>query len=317
MILLDMFMNMYKNVLFYMYNSAVLTFNECKKTCKKLNQTYKKLNQTYKKLNQNYIYSSLEKRMKRIIEKDNGKKCHFYKPYIVSIKSRALLDLINKVNRSTYKSSIENKIDLIEKINNILINVSKKLYLKFDPTIIYTFHSEINLVFFYNENGESIYDGNMNKILTSIISCASILFSKELEKHDILLDFTFDGHLIEFDIDYEILNFLIWRQFECKRNTITLLYKCLHNKKETNDLSLDDMKYNLPIVPPELFIGNILKKRNFKSLIENPLNENTKVNENTENNKIIKNRKKIGVEYFYFHNNFKNNYEEYIKKKVL
>lgn len=296
MFLLDMFMNMYKNALFYMYNNVVLTFNECKKTCKKLNQTC--------------IYSSLEKRMKRIIEKDNGKKCHFYKPYIVSIKSRALLDLINKVNKSKYKSSIENKIDLIEKINSILIDVSKKLYLKFDTTIIYTFHNEINLVFFYNENGESIYDGNMNKILTSIISYASILFSKELEKHDIFLDFTFDGHLIEFDIDYEILNFLIWRQFECKRNTITLLYKCLHNKKETNNLSLDDMKYNLPIVPPELFIGNILKKRNFKSLIEN-------TKENTENDKIIKNRKKIGIEYFYFHKNFKNNYEEYIKKKVL
>jgi len=306
MVLFEMFMNMYKNTLFYIYN----IYNE-------FNKTFKRLNGPCKNLNGPYMYNSLEKRMKRIIEKDNGKTCHYYKPRIVSIKSKALLDLINKVNRSTYKSSIENKIDFIERINSVLINVSKKLYLKFDPTIIYTFHNEINLVFFYNENGECIYDGNMNKILTSIVSYASILFSKELEQNDIMLDFTFDGHLIEFDVDYETLNFLIWRQFVCKRNTISLLYKCLHNKKETNNLSLDDMKYNLPIVPHELFIGNILKKHNFKTVIKNPVNEITNDNKITNDNEITKNRKKIGVEYFYFHKNFKNNYEEYIKKKVL
>ena len=46
--------------------------------------------------------------------------------------------------------------------------------------------------FFYNENGESIYDGNINKILTSIVSYASIIISKELDfisedKFDILI----------------------------------------------------------------------------------------------------------------------------------
>lgn len=260
--------------------------------------------------------NSLETRMKEIIKKDNGKTCHYYKPHIVSLKSRTLLNLINKVNNE----NIEDKVDFIEIINTILIDVSKKIYLKFDPTIIYTFHNEINIVFFYRENGEFIYDGNMNKILTSIVSYASIMFSKELEKTVIdniyKDDFIFDGHLIEFDKDYETLNFLIWRQFVCKRNTITLLYKCLHNKNDTNNISICDMKSSLPVISPEIFMGNILKKRNFTSLIPLPTQSIDCKVEN-EYDKIKKNRKYIGIENFYFNIDFKTNFEQYIKKKIL
>jgi hypothetical protein len=259
----------------------------------------------------NKYNNSLEKRMKFIIEKNNGKKCHYYKPCIVSLKSKSLLTYINNIkNKHKYKSIIEDKIDLLNIINKVLTNVSKELYLKFDPTMIYTFHNEINLVFFYNENGEFIYDSNINKILTSIVSYASICIKKELEKNDIILDFILDGHFIEFDKDYESLNFLIWRQFECKRNTITLLYRCLHDKDNINNISLDDMKYSLPVISPELFIGNILKKRVFKNLINNPLK--------TESDKtILKVRKNIDIEYFYFHKDFTNNFTKYIKEKTL
>lgn len=249
--------------------------------------------------------NSLEKRMKKIIEKDNGKIRHYYKPYIVSIKSKRLLAYINNT-----KYNFEDKINLLHNINEILINVSKKLYNKFDPTMIYTFHNEINLVFFYNENGESIYDGNINKILTSIVSYASILISKELDKKNILIDFLFDGHFVEFDKDYEILNFLVWRQFECKRNTITLLYKCLKNTNDITNLTLDDMKYSLPIVSQELFTGNTLKKHIFKSSMQNPWANDTV-------DTVEKIRKNIGIEYLYFHKNFTFVLEKYIKRKIL
>ena len=261
--------------------------------------------------------NSLEKRMKKIIEKDNGKIRHYYKPYIVSLKSKTLLTYINNVkndkenNKENDKENnfLNDKIDLLQNINEILINVSKNLYNKFDPTMIYTFHNEINLVFFYNDNGESIYDGNINKTLTSIVSYASILISKELNKKNISIDFVFDGHFVEFDKDYEILNFLVWRQFQCKRNTITLLYKCLKNKNDINNLTLDDMKYSLPIVSQEFFTGNILKKRKCNSLIEYPLNNEIKT--------VEKVRKNICIEYLYFHKNFSNVFEKYIKTKIL
>ena len=257
--------------------------------------------------------NSLEKRMKKIIEKDNGKIRHYYKPYIVSLKSKTLLTYINNVKNDKADDKendfLKDKIDLLQNINEILINVSKNLYNKFDPTMIYTFHNEINLVFFYNENGESIYDGNINKTLTSIVSYASILISKELNKKNISIDFVFDGHFVEFDIDYEILNFLVWRQFQCKRNTITLLYKCLKNKNDINNLTLDDMKYSLPIVSQEFFTGNIIKKRKCNSLIQHPLNNEIKT--------VEKVRKNICIEYLYFHKNFPNVFEKYIKTKIL
>ena len=295
--------------------------------------------------------NSLEKRMKKIIENDNGKIRHYYKPYIVSIKSKKLLAYINNTKDNT-KDKLQDKIDLLHDINEILINVSKKLYNKFDPTMIYTFHNEINLVFFYNENGESIYDGNINKILTSIVSYASILISKELDKRNILIDFLFDGHFVEFDKDYEILNFLVWRQFQCKRNTITLLYKSLHNRRDTNNLTLDDMKYSLPIVSQELFTGNTLKKSIFKSSMQNPWVTSNEDDVRRQGNNIVRRqgnnivrrqgtsnkdyvkgtsneddvrrqgtvekvRKNISIEYLYFHKNFTNVLEKYIKKKIL
>ena len=264
--------------------------------------------------------NSLDKRMKTFIERNNGKIRHCYKPYIISIKSKSLLTHINNIkNNSKYKSIIEDKVNLLNIINEVLIEVSRKIYLKFDPTMIYTFNNEINIVFFYNENGESIYDGNINKILTSIVSYASICISKELEKQSALLDFIFDGHFIEFDKDYEILNFLIWRQFECKRNIITLLYKCLHNKNNINNLTLDDMKYDLPlnIISPELFTGIIIKKRIFKILTSNIAWGNTDQDINKENNTVQKTRKSVGVEHFYFHKDFKNNFTKYIKTKII
>ena len=152
------------------------------------------------------------------------------------------------------------------------------MYNKFDPVMIYAFNNEINLAFFYNDNGEDRYDGNINKILTSIVSYASVLVSKELEKSEIYLDLVFDGHFIEFDIDHEILNYFIWRQFDCKRNTITLLYKSFYNTDDIQDLNLDDMKYTLPNVNDKLLTGNIIKNdltEHIQKGIAIPMNENT------------------------------------------
>lgn len=286
----------------------------------------------------NYIFNNnstlinendeIKTRMNKYINKNN-KTCHPYKPFIVSLKSRQILSYFN------YLTCIEDKLKFIDKFNEIMVEISKKIYMKYDPHMIYTFHDEIHLVFFYNENGNYIYAGNMNKIVTTFVSYISIEMSKLFTKKSIELDFVYTGQLIEFEQDYEVLNYLVWRQLDCKRNIITLLYKCINlkdnnskdnknnntkdNNKDNNisNLKLDTMEKNVSwFVKRDLnnyYTGNILKKniyyvnKNVPKIIFN--------NKNNVDNLTI--RKSINVENFYFADNFKQNLCKYIKNKIM
>ncbi len=256
--------------------------------------------------------SEIKIRMTKYMKKYN-KKCHPYKPFIVSLKSRQILSYFNHI------TNIDDKLKFIEKFNEIMIEVSKKLYIKYDPHMIYTFHDEIHLVFFYNENGNYMYSGDISKIITTLISYTSIEMTKIFIKKSIDLDFVYKGQFIEFDDDYEILNYIIWRQLDCKRNTITLLYKCinLENKEKNNCLKLNVMENSvfdfLKDKSNSYHTGNILKKVIYYINTNNPkivLNK-----ENSQDNLTI--RKKIDVENFYFSNNFKENFNIYIKNKIM
>jgi len=260
--------------------------------------------------------SEIKLRMTKYIDRNN-KKCHSYKPFIVSLKSRQILSYFN------YLTNIYDKLKFIEKFNEIMIEVSKKLYIQYDPHMIYTFHDEIHLVFFYNDHGNYMYSGDINKIITTLVSYTSIELTKILTKRSINLDFVYKAQFVEFDDDYEILNYIIWRQFDCKRNTITLLYKCinlenfLNNKEKNNCQKLDTMEKNVSWYLKDkyhtYYTGNILKKTLFYTNKSNPkIIFNI---ENCENNLTM--RKRLEVEHFYLSDNFKENFNKYIKNKIM
>jgi tRNA(His) 5'-end guanylyltransferase len=257
----------------------------------------------------------IKQRMTKYINQNN-KKCHPYKPFIVSLKSKQILSYFN------YLTNIDDKLKFIEKFDEIMIEVSRKLYVQYDPHMIYTFHDEIHLVFFYNENGNYIYSGDINKIITTLVSYTSIEMTKILTKKSISLDFVYKSQFVEFDKDYEILNYIIWRQLDCKRNIITLLYKCinlenfLNNKDKHNYLKLDVMEKDVSDVLKEKLqlycTGNILKKSLVYKNTKNP-----KIVFNKENDCNLTVRKQIHIENFYFSDNFKENFNKYIKNKIM
>lgn len=262
------------------------------------------------------INSELKLRMTKYIDQNN-KKCHPFKPFVVSLKSRQILSYFN------YLTKIDDKLKFIDKFNEIMIEVSKKLYTQYDPHMIYTFQDEIHLVFFYNENGNYMYGGDINKIITAIVSYTSIEMTKILTKRSINLDLVYKAQFVEFDKDYEILNYIVWRQLDCKRNIITLLYKCINfenfldNKDKHNYLKLDVMEKVVSDVLKEKLevycTGNILKKSLIYTNTKNPKIVFNK--ENEDNNLIV--RKKINIENFYFSENFKEYLNKYIKNKIM
>jgi len=261
--------------------------------------------------------TNLDTRMRNLIKKYNDTKCHGFKPFIITLKSKNLMTYINRLN------DYNNKIKELENLQDLLFKVSKKLYIKYDPNLIYTFQNEINMVFYYNKKGDYIYDGNINKMLTSMSSYISTELTKLFLLENIKVDLYFSAQFIEFDIDYEILNYLVWRQMDCRRNTITLLYKCmfkddfLDGTKTVENMSIDKMTESFNITPNGFFkesiynllTGNIVKKFLFYKIVKNK-------DVDIEKNHNMVSRKSIGLDHIEFSNNFKENLHKYIINKV-
>ena len=236
--------------------------------------------------------------------KKNNKQCHGFKPFVITIKSKQLSEYIN------YITDLDEKVKLLNNVQDILFETSKTLYAKFNPHLIYTFQNEINVVFFYNDNGTFVYNGDINKIVTNIVSVVSIEVYKRLCQLN--FDLNFHGHFVEFDVDYEVLNYLVWRQMDCKRNTITLLYRCNENNKcNVEGIKVIDMisilnnkiGKNINQEYMHLLTGNIIKKYLFYKM----------KNESDEN--IIV-RRSVGMESIYFSDNFKTVLKKYIVNKI-
>jgi tRNA(His) 5'-end guanylyltransferase len=272
--------------------------------------------------------TKLDTRMRGYVKTHNHKQCHGFKPFIVTLKSRGILNYLNGL------AEFDDKVCQLETIQDVLFNASKGLYKIFDPNLIYTFENEINVVFFYNDSGIYLFDGNVNRLITSISSYMSIEVYKEMMKVGIDLDSSFSAQFVEFDIDYEVLNYLVWRQMDCRRNTITLLYKCMNidamldgnhiiEKVRINNMIEDiNEKYGKDKIGNlnHLLTGSVIKKYVFYKVSnkewKKTSNRKSKKLDSKDNTEGIVTRKSVGVEHFFFSDNFKSNLQKYVINKV-
>ena len=257
--------------------------------------------------------SELYNRMSKMIQKQNGQRSHYYKPHIISIKSKQISSYINTI------SNFDEKLILLKNIQKIFLEVSKHLYRRFDPHMIYTFSNQIHLVFYYNDYGNFLYNGNIKRILTSLVSYTSILVANEFTKNNIDLDFCFEGTLVEIDKEYEALNYIIWTQYDCKRNTLTLLYRCLSEEKSLlNFIKLDYMEKEINNITPidyTLVNGLVLKKKIYNKEIDGNKFDKLIKNEYDDIDETI--RRNLEIDIVWFPNDFKENLDKYIIKKYL
>lgn len=277
--------------------------------------------------NQNENNQHIQQRMKTIEKNYNSQTCHPFKPHVFSLKSKKILSYINSL------TSVNEKITLLKTYNNIINKVCTQLYDRFDPNLIYTFNNEIHLIFYYNDDGNYLYDGNINKTLTLITSYASTLMYQQLKENDINLDFMFECSFVEFNVDYECLNYIVWRQLDCKRNLTTLFYRCHKNEKcidftgvkikeiqnelfENYPNLIDDME--------ELMFGTIIKKK----IVNNENSEKLQITphysfslkegfEITKESDFSCERKQIVHSHFWLHEDFEYTMEMYVINKFL
>jgi hypothetical protein len=256
------------------------------------------------------VGKSLVERMQNNVNIYNNKQFDSYYPRVISLKSKEILKLVNNLGKINNEIDIKNKLLNWKQYNKIILNVSKECYDRFNPSMIYSFNDEIHMVF-YNQSDYEIYNNNINKTLTIMTSFVSNKFTKEFIKNNIDVEFTVYGKYVEFKDEYEVLNYLIWRQFDCKRNNIITLYKCINSNVDS--MSLDNITQELfHYLSDDLNIsyediqyiicGNILKKRKYH---------------NKSTSYFSKTRKELQIINELLHDNFRHNLKKYILNNYL
>lgn len=240
---------------------------------------------------------SLSSRMSEQLDEQNSETYNEYSPYVCTFSSTDLLKYINKVDH------IDIKLMLLYKINKIFENISITLFKKYNPTLIYFFNNEFTLLFVPEINNELMFNGNINKTLTHISSNISILVTKELNNIHINKSFIFTGKTVEFSNHHEAFNYLIWRQFDCKRNNTNLFYRCAFPKQNLSCLTSSKMleelhKHNVNI-DADILHGYIVSK-----------------DQETLQDDFTYNRNKYVAYHDLLGSNFHHFFEFYIKKRM-
>jgi tRNA(His) 5'-end guanylyltransferase len=259
--------------------------------------------------------------MQSLVKEYNSDTFNVYKPYIISLKSKQILEYLN-----CEKSSIHESIGVFNEYNKILLKVSKECYNKFNPSMIYTFNDEIHMVFYNILDYADLYNGNINKTITIITSFATRVFTKEFMNSELDFDFTIGAKYVEFENNYEVLNYLIWRQLDCKRNNIITLYR--YNNLDVKNMSLEDirellLKYlqdiNIDYLELNYLIyGNIIKKELVYIYSKDKCISYTKDKcTSYTKDKCISIRKEFTISHELLKDNFKENLRKYIYNRYL
>lgn len=253
---------------------------------------------------------SLKDRMQKNTINHNDSQIESFQPYIISVKSKEILHYVNSqiTANSDNQQNFLDKIKFLNEYNVLLVDICKKCYHRFNPTMIYAFNDEIHLVFYNTSDYPDLFNGNLHKTLTTITSYITRLFTKVLPFD---LEFTHNTKYISFSKEYEVLNYLVWRQSDCKRNNIITLYQYFEDdiqykklEEIDNELANNISKLKEQVYITQILYGNIIKKELvYKSA-------------NNDDNDYI-NRYIMSLEHFNLKNHFCENLVKYIYNKIL
>lgn len=266
----------------------------------------------------------LHDRMLDLSQKWNGFCVHPFKPFVITLNSTELLKLVNSL------TSYNDKMLFYKQWNEIYKNVCSKLYNKFNPSMVLYYNDEINLVFYQNHHGDVWGKGNVNRLISNISSYASLYLGQQFTKNNIDIDFCINCKIVSFNDKYETLNWIIWRQSDCRKNTVGLLYKCYHlefaentNLKFLNEV-LNEKVEGVKTSDLEKFLYNhvndddgSLKNLLLATVLKKQIRIMCNGTDNGYNQCELYTRKEIEMFHISFKDDFLNNFRMFIKDKYL
>ena len=142
-------------------------------------------------------------------------------------------------HRYTQKIKAEKPFDLglMNQMDETAIHVCKDMSAVFG----YVQSDEISLLLSDIENIDKqlIFDGNVQKIVSTSASTASVLFNSISKKNAPLA--TFDSRVYNISDPVEVYNYFLWRTRDWERNSLQMLSRSVYSHKELQGKKRKDM----------------------------------------------------------------------------
>lgn len=140
---------------------------------------------------------------------------------------------------STYTRGLPKPFD--PELLEHMVQVTERLCGEVAGTVLgYTQSDEISLILcdFATPTTQAWFDGNVQKIVSTSAAFASVVFN-ELRPGRLA---TFDSRVFTIPDPVELANYLLWRQFDAARNSVSMLAQSRFSAKQLHGRSTAEMK---------------------------------------------------------------------------
>lgn len=179
----------------------------------------------------------------------------------------------------TYTKGLEKPFDmpLVSAMNTTALYLARNIM---NVKLAYVQSDEISLILSDTNkpNTEAWFDNNIQKMASVSASIATRVFNKtrlnQLGNQNMRWA-EFDARVFLIPKDYEVLNYLVWRQQDTIRNSISMVADSLYSHKDLQGLNLSKKKelikvkgYNWESFPDSLKLGRLVIKRESNPKLE-------------------------------------------------
>lgn len=172
------------------------------------------------------------------------------KGYEAQYSSQQLLPLIPIVARMdgkafhTFTAGLKRPYD--ERLSRLMVATTKYLVQETNAKIGYTQSDEISLVWYNEEiDSDSFFDAKLLKMTSVLASMTTAFFNRNLKEHlpekadRVPL---FDARVYNVPTDWEATNYLIWREMDATRNSISMAAQSMFSHNQLQNKSSSDMQ---------------------------------------------------------------------------
>lgn len=208
-------------------------------------------------------------------EKDSlGSRMKIYESVTQNYLTKRCLAIVRLDGRSfhsyTKKIKAEKPFDLalMKQMDETAIHVCKDI----SAVFAYVQSDEISILISDIENIDKrlIFDGNVQKIVSTTAASASVFFNHVARENSPLA--TFDSRVYNISDPVEVYNYFLWRMRDWERNSLQMLSRSFYSHKELQGKKREDMhemlhekEKNWAKLPAEIKRGRmILKDENGK-----------------------------------------------------
>lgn len=136
-----------------------------------------------------------------------------------------------------------------ERMSTLMIETTKFLVKELNATVGYTQSDEISLVLNHAYTSPAIFEGKVQKIISTAAALASAFFISRFEQifgepyYEYSLNLpTFDCRAFELPNWGEVANAFLWRYLDAKKNSVQMLAQSLYSHQQLQNLHTDLVK---------------------------------------------------------------------------